>query len=271
MQTPSADAGAAGRRRPEDFKDLRDLRRHFAKVADGIRSGQINVIRSHYALSLMHGVMQAICCGYPRITAIELGVANGDGLIALRLAAEFLQLYSGIEIDVFGFDTATGLPPPADYRDHPELWTSGEFAMPDPNAIRSKMADPSKLILGDVRDTIPSFHDRLNGPIGFVAIDLDFYTSTRDALGLFTYPPHHYLPAVPLFVDDTENLITFNEWCGVQLAIREFTEGQPLRKIVKTPFNIPAEHGSFQVLHVLDHPIRNGTERPRFPLHLHAM
>ncbi|MGA2232132.1 MAG: hypothetical protein ABSH22_14645 [Tepidisphaeraceae bacterium] len=144
MQTPSADAGAAGRRRPEDFKDLRDLRRHFAKVADGIRSGQINVIRSHYALSLMHGVMQAICCGYPRITAIELGVANGDGLIALRLAAEFLQLYSGIEIDVFGFDTATGLPPPADYRDHPELWTSGEFAMPDPNAIRSKMADPSK-------------------------------------------------------------------------------------------------------------------------------
>jgi hypothetical protein len=271
MTTATTDQPVAPIARPDDFKHMAHLRRHFGKVADGIRSGQHKIGRSHYALPLMHGVIEAIACGYPRIAAIELGVGSGDGLLDLCAAANFLQRNSGIEIDVYGFDAATGLPPPADYRDHPELWAQGEFVMGDPNVMRSKLADPANLILGDVRDTIPAFAPRLKGPIGFVSVDLDFYSSTRGALALFTFEPERYLPAVPMYVDDADNLITFNDWCGVSLAIREFTESQAHRKIVKTPFNIPAEHGSFHVCHVLDHPIRNGVRRPRFPLHMHAM
>jgi hypothetical protein len=55
----------------------------------------------------------------------------------------------------------------------------------------------------------------------------------------------------------------------IPAAIAEFTRDQSHRKIVKTPFNIPIETGSFHVCHVLDHPMRNGAERPRFPLHIH--
>jgi hypothetical protein len=36
---------------------------------------------------------------------------------------------TGVKIDVYGFDTGKGLPPPRTYRDHPELYRQGDFPM----------------------------------------------------------------------------------------------------------------------------------------------
>ena len=73
------------------------------------------------------------------------------------------------------------------------------------------------------------------------------------------------MPATPLYFDDIEVFLPINDWVGEDLAIREFNESHELRKIQCHPhFRIPR----FFALHVLDHPIRNGSVRPRLPLRI---
>jgi len=57
--------------------------------------------------------------GIDRVSVLEFGVAGGTGLLAMDAAAEGAESLLGVEIDVFRFDTGTGLPPPADRRDMP--------------------------------------------------------------------------------------------------------------------------------------------------------
>ena len=61
--------------------------------------------------------------------------------------------------------------------------------------------------------------------------------------------------------------ISYNQWCGEEAAIREFNFENELRKIQRNDtFAIPR----FHVCHVLDHPIRTGSQkvRPGFPLQI---
>ena len=94
--------------------------------------------RCAYAWGLLTACDAARVFNIDRITAIEFGVAHGDGLIELDRLAGLVSKETGIGIDVFGFDNAEGLPAPDSYRDHPELWTEGDFAMGDPaRSVRS--------------------------------------------------------------------------------------------------------------------------------------
>lgn len=227
----------------------------FGKIA---RSGRMH--RVAYALSLAHGVYQALCCGYDQITAIELGVASGRGLRDLDQIARYLQNEFGVAIDVVGFDTGNGLPPLLDYRDHPEIWQQGDYSMDNDSVI----PPGSQLILGDVANTITDFVKEFSGVVGFVAIDLDLYSSTRSAWPLFEMSSSCYLPAMPVYVDDINTQITYNPWCGEALALNEFNEQHQLRKFEEknNQWNI----SNFHVFHVLDHPVRTGVEKPLYPL-----
>ena len=61
-----------------------------------------------------------------------------------------------------------------------------------------------------------------------MSFDLDLYSSTRDALALFTVPPTRLLPVVVSYFDDVLGglrrigSLFRNEACGQLLAIREF-------------------------------------------------
>jgi hypothetical protein len=44
----------------------------------------------------------------------------------------------GVKIDAVGFDTGTGLPPPVDHRDVPNMLWSGRFAM-DLEVLRRRL------------------------------------------------------------------------------------------------------------------------------------
>lgn len=235
----------------------------FKEIGQLIRADVIDVGRKHYALSLAHGVRQALHSGYSKIVAIELGVASGDGLLDLCKAAEYFRKILKIEIDVYGFDTGIGLPPCMDYRDHPEIWREGLYNMGDVEALRNKLPSFAKLIIGDVGETIPQLESQLgDAKIGFVAFDLDFYSSATRAMKLFNFAPERYVPALPIYFDDVDSNITYNEWCGEGLAISEFNSANTLRKIErKRHFSIP----SFYVCHVFDHPIRTGLIKPRMP------
>lgn len=49
---------------------------------------------------------------YERITAVEFGVADVNGLLALEEGARQATELSGVAIDVVGFDAGAGLPNP---------------------------------------------------------------------------------------------------------------------------------------------------------------
>lgn len=220
------------------------------------------ISRPSYGYGVYHAALQARSLGIPRICAIELGVGPGGGLIALEHIAGEIGSITGIEIDVLGFDTGTGMPPPMDYRDLPYRWAEGEFRM-EPELLRGKLSR-AELILGNVRDTIRVVLDRQDlGPIGFVSFDLDYYSSTRDALVLFDAPHFRLLPRIFCHVDDIigDDRELHCRFVGELLAIDEFNQSHTHRKMSPI-FGLAYKRAvrawwndSMHVLHVLDHPL----------------
>ena len=157
-------------------------------------------------------------------------------------------------------DSGVGMPPPRDYRDHPEYYSRGDFPMQDPDALRAALPNNANLILGDIRDTVRSFQP--SAPIGFVSIDVDYYSSTVEALEIFCGPPQNVSWVIAYF-DDVE-FEGHNGHCGELLAAREFVDTHPLRPI--TGYNLLRPRRIFQralwidhmyMVHVLDHPVRS--------------
>ncbi|MCX7818543.1 MAG: hypothetical protein N2652_04940 [Kiritimatiellae bacterium] len=228
--------------------------------------------RPMYAYGLFRAADLARWCGCGRVTAVEFGVASGSGLLAMVEAAEHVRRETGVEVRVVGFDTAEGLPPPRDHRDHPELWSEGDFAMPDHADLRARLHGRAELILGNITDTVGSFVRTLTPecPLGFVSVDVDLYSSTVPALRVFEADdPAVYLPAVSVYLDDVA-MFTANRWCGELAAIEEFNEAHDLRKfdLDRTlPGRRPYPHlnwyARMRVLHVLDHPRRRRPEPRR--------
>jgi hypothetical protein len=182
-----------------------------------------SIDRPHYGHCLLHAGLLARKLGYPRISAIEFGVAAGNGLLALERHAEVVTKETGVEVATYGFDTGVGLPPPRDYRDMPYLYQAGDFTM-DVEKLEARLKS-SKLILGPVSETVPRFfHHEHPSPIGFAAFDLDYYSSTVDALRIFDSDHKHFLPRVSCYFDDIAGDIdwAYNEFTGELLAIKEF-------------------------------------------------
>ena len=246
-----------------------ETRDYFRDLGQKIRSRAVKFGRRTYSLALAHGVWQAMHCNYDRLAVVELGVFRGDGLLSLVKAAEFFREEFGFDIRVYGFDSASGLPPmTGDHRDHPELFQPGGFKMPDQQALRASLPEWCELIIGDVGETIPAFLQRLEDRrLVFVAFDLDLYSSTVRALPLLAGESTHYLPALPLYFDDTNSGISHCDWAGERLAALEFNEAHTMRKI-SWPLESLYRIRNFYVLQVLDHPIRQGKVKPRYGFHL---
>lgn len=169
----------------------------------------------------------------PEITAVELGVAGGRGLLALERASLKIERALGVRIQVVGFDTGGGLPPPQDYRDLPYLWDQGFYKM-DQEKLRARLTR-AELVLGDLSETSSQWLQHAHAPIGFVAFDLDYYSSTKAALTLFEGDADSHLPRVYCYFDDLAlgPLGCMNEYMGELLAIREFNASHAKRKICK--------------------------------------
>jgi hypothetical protein len=182
-------------------------------------------IRPAYLLGVLTAAEQALKQKVPEISVIEFGVAGGDGLVILQREAEAVEREIGVGIKAYGFDLGSqGLPTfIGDYRDHPDWWKPGDFPMDEPT-LRARLTNRTTLVLGNVRDTIHGFFEKFQPPpIGFVSFDLDLYSSTRDALQIFTLPEKRMLWHVPLYFDNIEFLFN-HRFAGELLAIREFNE-----------------------------------------------
>ncbi len=188
--------------------------------------------RPAYLLGVFHAARRAVREGVGEIAVIEFGVAGGNGLIALEREAAAAERELGVSIRVYGFDNgAAGLPAfIGDHRDHPDKWRPGDFPM-DEDRLRGRLGPRTSLVLGDVAETVPGFFDDPDvPPVGFVAFDLDLYSSTRQALRILEQPGRRTLDHVPLYFDDTEHSVS-HRFAGELLAIDEFNQDNEHVKI----------------------------------------
>jgi hypothetical protein len=217
-------------------------------------------LRANYTWSVLHAASIALRTGRPRVSVAEFGVAGGNGLVALELAAAAVEDELGVGIDVYGFDTGSGLPPPRDHRDAPFIMDGGDFPM-DLDLLRSRLSR-AELVLGDVSETIPQFLASERSPLGFISFDLDYYSSTRDALLIMRGDAGPLLPRVLCYFDDTHGY-PWGDFNGARLAIDEYNASGETRKLAQLHglrFLLPESERAerwpeaMYVAHAFDHP-----------------
>lgn len=214
--------------------------------------------RPHYAYILLNAARLAKRLNQHRISAIEFGVAGGNGLVILENYAEQIEASEGVRVEIFGFDTGTGLPPPESYRDLPYHWKAGFFAM-DQKALLARLKK-SKIVFGRVEDTAASFFEKFDpAPVGAVIHDFDYYSSTAAALQMFLGNAEKFLPRTFCYFDDTigSDIELYSEFTGQRLAINEFNRSNENRKIAQ-PSHLAIStkaywHHQIWVFHLFDH------------------
>jgi hypothetical protein len=191
--------------------------------------------RPAYAYGVYSAATLARSLGLSGVTVAEFGVAGGAGLLALEAIAADMEQHFRMEIAVAGFDTGTGMPPPVDYRDMAHVWAQGFYRM-DEQKLRASLSR-AELVIGDVAATTRDFVQRTKHPIGFISFDLDYYSSTKNAFGIFSGPMDSRLPRVFCYFDDIiwPEQAYYNEFVGEYLAIAEFNAEHELQKISKIP------------------------------------
>lgn len=226
---------------------------------DTVRRDPKCAVRPAYIWGMLQGAGLAHVLGIPTVSALEFGVANGRGLLALERIATKVREISGIRVDVVGFDTGSGLPSPIDHRDVPNLLWTGRFPM-DFAALQERLTTAS-LVLGPIAKTLPTFLEGRPPPVAFISVDVDLYSSTVDCLRLFEADPSLLLPRVYCYFDDILGY-TYSDCNGELLAIAEFNAshpGRPICKIHGLKFYVspPAREAKwvecFYIAHVFDH------------------
>jgi hypothetical protein len=221
--------------------------------------------RPSYAYGILRAADLARFLGKRAVTVCEFGVATGNGLMSMVELAGQIRAVTGVEVRVVGLDTGEGLPAVGDYRDHPELWSTGDFAMTNKEELRKRVGGKAELIFGDIKDTVDGFAASLDesAPLGFMSIDVDIYSGAKSALRSLLGRPELYTPAVSIYCDDVSFFFA-NRWCGELLAIEEFNQENAMRKIDQDR-SLPGSrysttdnwYRSMFVGHILDHDIRS--------------
>ena len=150
------------------------------------------------------------------------------------------------------------MPPPVDWRDAPFLWSQGDYPPAKWPKNSANFDFKNALMIGDVNDTVPRFLESRLGkaPIGFVSFDLDYYSSTMQALRIFESHCSDYLPRVWAYFDDVTGLpdqigemAAVSDW-NDRMEDRFLAHPRGLRDLV--PWNPPWADRMMQ-LHLLDH------------------
>lgn len=224
--------------------------------------------RPHYAYCTYHAARLAKALGHDAVSVVELGVAGGNGLVLLEQHAGTVADLVGIRIETVGFDAGSGMPEPADHRDLAYVWRPGSFAM-DEAALRHRLRS-ARLVIGDVATTVPAFVEEGGyPPVGFVAFDLDYWSSTVAAMRLLDAPPELRLPRVYCYFDDVigDDWEIHSPYAGELLAIEDFNAGHDHIKVspihgLRHKRRIPAAwNDQVYVAHDFAH--------PRYDTHVH--
>jgi tetratricopeptide (TPR) repeat protein len=226
------------------------------------RRVRLNLMRRpQYAYGIHRACELAAKLGIPRITAVELGVAGGNGLVAMEANAAEIAELTGVAVDVVGFDTGGGLFEPVDVRDMPYFFEAGAYAMDRP-ALEARLSH-ARLVFGDAVETVREFLGSEPAPIGFVSFDMDVYSATKGVLDHLGDGADHdrFLPRATVYFDDVSGYQgqDYNRYTGELLAIDEFNAEQQHVKLAedRTFRTLPVDHtwhhGTY-TLHRFGHP-----------------
>ncbi len=192
--------------------------------------------RQPYAFGIDFAYRLARARGIDKLVIIEFGVAGGAGLLnMIDIAGRVAKERGGVDFQIVGFDSGIGMPAPLDFRDHPEKYKTGDYPTGNREKLLAQLPANAKIYFGDVKDTVATFLKEIPSGyrIGFISVDVDYYSSAKACLEILKQDQSHYLPSVPMYFDDVRE-IDHNEYCGELLAIKEFNnEDNVYRKITK--------------------------------------
>lgn len=114
------------------------------------------------------------------IQAFKLGIdaAVSDGLVmefGVRFGSTIRQIAALVDQEVHGFDSFEGLP---------EQWNHEPKGSYSTNGVIPNVPDNVALYAGWFEDTLPAFLNSHVGPVRFMNIDCDIYSSTKTVLDL---------------------------------------------------------------------------------------
>ena len=237
-------------------------RNPFAKYSTKIRWDA--VARPGYSYGMLNAAKLAKSLGILRISALEFGTASGAGLLEMEKISLEIQRETGVSIEIYGFDSMDGLPATSDPLDQVYFWPPGLFQISTETYLPK--LKKTKIITGNVSQTVNKFiREYQPAVIGFISFDLDYYSSTVEALKIFNAKDAYFLPRVECFMDDTASfeLLCASEFTGVLKAIEEFNVDNKSPKIgIKRDIGrlrkLPGDwFQSIYVAHFLNHPQYN--------------
>jgi hypothetical protein len=169
-----------------------------------------------------------------RLVIVEFGVASGAGLLNLCRISEKLSTYYGLDVKLIGFDSGEGMPPPVDFRDHPEKYLDGDFPPHDRKLLDSSLPSNAEVVYGPILNSLGQLDEMLTEGdiISFVSIDVDYWSSTVDCLKIFDNEGLSFLPLLPMYFDDVNN-VDHHPYAGELLAIIEYNKQSASKKIVQ--------------------------------------
>jgi hypothetical protein len=179
----------------------RHLVRKLSLIPYPLRLAIDAVDRPHYGYCVFSAAKLAKQLGLNNVSVLEFGVAGGNGLVNLERHAIEAKKHLDIDVEVYGFDSGSGLPEPVDYRDLPYFWRGGFYKMDQAKLLaRLRFA---KVVLGRISETLSTFFDKYEpAPIGAIFIDLDYYSSTKQAFKILKIGRQKNLPRAYMYFDD---------------------------------------------------------------------
>lgn len=210
----------------------RALIRRTAKKMNFSVDFQVDMLaveRPHYAYCMLNAARLGRLLGHDRISAIEFGVAGGNGLAYMADFAKQVKEVTGVTVDCYGFDTGQGMPEPEGAYDLPYWFAAKQYKM-DQAALEARVPD-AHLVIGDIRETIDGFlESHKPAPIGVMFNDTDYHSSTRESFRIFekiAEHPEHFLPRMFMYFDDVlgSELEMYGEHNGQLRAISDLNAG----------------------------------------------
>jgi len=117
----------------------------------------------YYTHDMLHLALDALAPSLVDGLVLEFGVYFGK---SLRMLAERLPAAT-----VHGFDTFSGLPEDWTHREQRGAYSTNHELPPAPSNVRYHV--------GTFDETLPGFVEQASGPVRFMNIDCDLYSSTR--------------------------------------------------------------------------------------------
>jgi tetratricopeptide (TPR) repeat protein len=157
--------------------DLKMARDHFELVEKGSNASRARLDAWRY-IKHANPILPLITGNNIQTFKLGIDAAPQDGLImefGVRFGTSIRQIAALVDQDVHGFDSFEGLP---------EQWHLEPKGMYSTKGVMPKVPDNVTLHPGWFEDTLPKFLRNFAGPVRFMNIDCDIYSSTKTVLDL---------------------------------------------------------------------------------------